>query len=123
MTTSTTISPTAMAEAREEREEKEGPIARAIERRTAKMPSDGFLWAAGVAIAGSAALQLLAEIGGFRATKWFGRKGMFAFGARPRHLSLFVGEWAPTLLLLGLYKKLAKAAGAARYEQAGRTAE
>ena len=117
MTTSTTtISPTAMTEAREQ---KEGPIARAIERRTARMPSDVFLWLAGVSIAGSAALQLLAEIGGFRATKLFGRKGMLAFGGRPRHLSLFVGQWAPTLLLLGLYNKLVKVLGSDRYEREG----
>jgi hypothetical protein len=117
MTTSTTtISPTAMTEAREQ---KEGPVAEAIERRRARMPSAVFLWLAGVSIAGSAALQLLAEIGGFRATRLFGRKGMLAFGARPRHLSLFVGQWAPTLLLLGLYIKLAKIAGPGRFEREG----
>jgi hypothetical protein len=104
-----------MAEAREQ---KEGPIARAIERRTARVPSDVFLWLAGISIAGSAALQLLAQLGGFRAAKILGiRRSMRGFGARPRHLSLFLGEWAPTLLLLGLYNKLVKVAGSDRYEQ------
>lgn len=67
----------------------EGPVARAIESRTAQLPSDIFLWAAGGAIVGSLALRML----------------------RNRDLSHFVGQWAPTLLILGLYNKLVKVAG------------
>jgi len=68
-------------------------VARAIERRTARLPSDVFLWAA----AGSIGLSL-----GLQAV-------------RRRHWSLFVGQWAPTLLILGLYNKLVKVAGSDRY--------
>lgn len=70
-------------------EHREGPVARAIERQTAKLPSDIFLWAAVGSMIGSAV---------FHAT---GNK----------HMSLFVGQWAPTLLLMGLYNKLVKVAG------------
>lgn len=67
----------------------EGPVARTIEQQTAKLPSDLFLWAAGASILGSLALQVA------------GRK----------EESNFVGQWAPTLLILGLYNKLVKVAG------------
>ena len=70
-------------------EHAEGRIARTIEEQTAKLPSDLFLWAAGASILGSLALQ---------------------FSGR-RHESLFVGQWAPTLLILGLYNKIVKVAG------------
>jgi len=70
----------------------EGPVARMIEQQTAKLPSDLFLWAAGASIAGSLMLQA---------------------GGR-QHASLFVGQWAPTLLILGLYNKLVKVAGSDR---------
>jgi hypothetical protein len=71
----------------------EGMIARTIEEQTAKLPSDLFLWAAGASIVGSLALQ------------FSGRK----------HESLFVGQWAPTLLILGLYNKIVKVAGSDGY--------
>jgi hypothetical protein len=64
----------------------EGSVARMIEEQTAKLPSDVFLWAAGASILGSLALKVL------------GRD----------HESLFVGQWAPTLLILGLYNKIVK---------------
>lgn len=67
----------------------EGKVATMIERRTAKLPSDWFLWAAGAVVIGSLALQ---------ATK-------------RKHEALFVGEWVPTLLLLGVYNKLVKMLG------------
>ena len=67
----------------------EGPVARAIEEQTAKVPSDLFLWAAGASIVGSLILQVT------------GRKDD----------AMFVGQWAPTLLILGLYNKLVKVAG------------
>ena len=58
----------------------EGTVARAIEERTATLPSDTFLWAAVASMATSAALQLMGN----------------------KHASAFVGQWAPTLLILGV---------------------
>lgn len=71
---------------------REGLVAKTIEGQTAKLPSDTFLWAAGAAIAVSLALQVM------------GRRGD----------SAFVGQWAPTLLILGLYNKIVKVAGSDR---------
>ena len=76
-------------------EHAEGRIARTIEEQTAKLPSDMFLWAAGASILGSLALQ---------------------FSGRQRE-SLFVGQWAPTLLILGLYNKVVKIAGSDSYHR------
>ncbi len=73
-------------------EHSEGPVARAIEQQTAKLPSDVFLWAAGASVVGSLILQMSGK----------------------EHESLFVGQWAPTLLILGLYNKLVKVAGSDR---------
>ena len=70
-------------------EHTEGSVARTIEQQTAKLPSDVFLWAAGASIMGSLMLNAC------------GRE----------HQSLFVGQWAPTFLILGLYNKLVKVAG------------
>ncbi len=70
-------------------EQREGGLAKPIERFTAKLPSDVFLWAAVGSIAASLGLLIA------------GRK----------HRSLFVGQWAPTFLILGLYNKLVKVAG------------
>ena len=67
----------------------EGYVARSIEEQTAKLPSDLFLWAAGASILGSLALR--------------------ASGRDSE--SLFVGQWAPTFLILGLYNKLVKIGG------------
>lgn len=67
----------------------EGPLARAIEEQTARLPSDTWLWAAG----GSIALSL------------------FFQAKDERHKALFVGQWAPTFLLLGIYNKMVKLHG------------
>ena len=75
-------------------EHAEGPVARTIEQQTAKLPSDTFLWAAGGSITASLLLHFM------------GRK----------EESLFVGQWAPTFLILGLYNKLVKVAGSDRTE-------
>jgi hypothetical protein len=72
----------------------ESPLARAIEHRTARLPSDIFLWAALVSIATSLALQMLDY----------------------KKNALFAGQWAPTLLLLGIYNKLVKQLGSDRRE-------
>lgn len=70
----------------------EGGLARPIEDFTAQLPSDTFLWAAGAAIGGS----LLLKISGNDKD------------------ALFVGQWAPTFLLLGVYNKIVKVAGSDR---------
>jgi len=74
---------------RGEEQHKEGPVATAIEEQTAKLPSDTFLWAAVGSIGVSLALQMMGK----------------------KEASNFVGQWAPTLLILGLYNKLVKVAG------------
>jgi hypothetical protein len=67
----------------------EGPVARAIEEQTAKLPSDLFLWAALGSIAISMILQFTGHI----------------------DKSLFVGQWPPVFLILGLYNKVVKVEG------------
>ena len=67
----------------------EGRIARGIEEQTAKLPSDVFLWAA------------LGSMGASLVLRFMGR----------REDSLFVGQWAPTLLILGTYNKMVKQHG------------
>jgi hypothetical protein len=67
----------------------EGRIARTIEDQTAKIPSDTFLWAAVGSMVASALLQVSGK----------------------REISNFVGQWAPTILILGLYNKLVKLHG------------
>ena len=73
-------------------EHREGSVARAIEEQTAKLPSDTFLWLACGSIAASLALK---------------------FMGREKDAN-FVGQWAPTLLILGLYNKIVKVAGSDR---------
>ncbi len=70
-------------------ERTEGPVARKIETQTSKIPSDVFLWSAAAALGTSFALQLMNK----------------------RERSMFVGQWVPTLLLLGVYNKIVKVAG------------
>jgi hypothetical protein len=71
------------------RRHKEGWLAREIEDRTARLPSDLFLWAAGAAVLGSAALHLMDR----------------------KDQSQFVAQWVPALLILGVYNKLVKVHG------------
>ncbi len=70
-------------------EHREGAVARTIEQQTAKLPSDTFLWLATGSIAASATLKIM------------GRDND----------ALFVGQWAPTFLILGLYNKIVKVLG------------
>ena len=69
---------------------KEGQTTKQIESVTKKIPSGFFLSCAVTAMAASALLQLA------------GRK----------QTSQFIGQWAPTILILGLYNKLVKLEGA-----------
>ena len=74
----------------------EGRVAKTIEQQTAKLPSDTFLWLAVGAMATSATLQAMGN----------------------KHVSLFVGQWAPAFLLFGIYNKLVKQLGSDRTENA-----
>ena len=69
--------------------QEEGCGAKMIEQQTAKIPSDMFLCAAGASILGSLALKSLGQ----------------------DKDSQFIGQWAPTFLILGLYNKLVKLHG------------
>ncbi|HLV02822.1 MAG TPA: hypothetical protein VKZ59_16250 [Acidobacteriota bacterium] len=71
----------------------EGRTATYIERQTSRLPSDLFLWMAVGSIGGALALRAMGK----------------GEGAN------FVGQWAPTFLILGLYNKLVKVAGHDRY--------
>lgn len=77
---------------RENHDTREGSVARAIERRTARLPSDVFLWGALGSMALSLALQLRS-------------------GVEKKEVSNFIGMWVPTLLIFGLYNKIVKTAG------------
>lgn len=74
---------------------REGAVARSIEHYTAQLPSDTFLWAAFGSIGLSLTLRMMGN----------------------RHDALFVGQWAPTFLLLGLYNKIVKVAGSDQQHQ------
>ena len=67
----------------------EGPVAEAIEEQTAKLPSDLFLWTAIGCMGVSLTLQLMKQ----------------------KHVSLFIGQLAPSILIMGLYNKLVKLEG------------
>jgi hypothetical protein len=69
-----------------EHDHREGVVARTIEDQTARLPSDVFLWAAAGSIVGSLALHM----------------------SNRKSDATFVGQWAPTFLILGLYNKLVK---------------
>jgi hypothetical protein len=77
-------------------EHAEGSVARRIEEQTAKLPSDTFLWLAAGSIGCSLMLRVMGD----------------------EKKSLFVGQWAPTFLILGLYNKLVKVAGSDRTQDA-----
>lgn len=68
---------------------REDDTIRALDRQTAKIPTDAFLIAAVGSMAGSAYLQY---------------KGN-------QEMSLFVGQWAPAFLTIGVYNKVVKLMG------------
>lgn len=70
-------------------EHNEGQVARTIEDKTARLPSDVYLWAAVGAMATSAAFKL----------------------AKKDHISLFFGQWVAPMLLFGVYNKIVKVLG------------
>jgi hypothetical protein len=69
--------------------QREGSIAKRIERQTSRIPSDVFLWGA----LGAMGISLVLAI------------------ARQGKAATFVGQWVPTALLFGLYNKIVKVAG------------
>jgi hypothetical protein len=69
----------------------EGPVAKAIERQTSKLPSDIFLWGA-IGFLGVSAIRNMSRRGGGQ----------------------FMAQLAPALLLLGVYNKLVRIAGSDR---------
>ena len=71
--------------------QKDGSRRRSRSRRLSS-PSDTFLWLA----IGSMVISLTMQLSG------------------KRHASVFVGQWAPTFLLLGVYNKLVKQLGSDR---------
>ena len=68
---------------------REDEVAGAIEAQTFKIPTSGFL---GLAVASMAASATL---------KAFRRDG----------LALFIGQWVPTLLIMGMYNRMVKQLG------------
>jgi hypothetical protein len=70
----------------------EGAVTKAIEKLTAALPSTTWLVFAGASLIGAIALK----------------------AARRNHASLFIGQWVPTFLILGLYNKLVKVEGSDR---------
>lgn len=70
-------------------EKREGKVAATIEEQTAKLPSDLFLWTALGAMAVSLTLKVF----------------------RRNDPALFIGMWAPSFLLFGIYNKLVKQLG------------
>ncbi|MBC7711927.1 MAG: hypothetical protein H7177_01210 [Rhizobacter sp.] len=69
---------------------REGSMTKAIEHQTAKIPSTYFLAAAGGAVVLSLGMAVMSE-----------KKGW----------ANFVGNWVPSLLLLGIYNKIVKTHG------------
>jgi hypothetical protein len=67
----------------------EDPVTGAIESQTSKLPSSGFLAFAIGAMAASALLRV----------------------AGKKELALFIGEWVPSILIMGVYNKLVKQQG------------
>ena len=68
---------------------REGDVTKMIESQTARIPSGTYLSVAVGAMLASAALMLLGR----------------------GKLANFVGQWAPTILIMGLYNKLVKVEG------------
>ena len=68
---------------------KEGPLAKAIEEQTSKLPSDVFLWASGASMAASLTAKAMGS----------------------KNTALFIGQWAAPFLILGLYNKIVKLEG------------
>lgn len=82
-----------MEDVAQNKEHHEGALTKRVEEQTAKIPSGMYL---GLAI-GSMAISLA-----------------FALSKSNKGLANFVGLWAPSLLIMGLYNKLVKLEGSDR---------
>lgn len=67
----------------------EGAVTKAIEHYTSQVPSGTYLSLAIGSMGLSLALRMLGH----------------------KHASIFVGQWVPTILILGLYNKIVKVEG------------
>jgi len=67
----------------------EGPVAKAIEKQTSKLPSDLFLWGGLGLLVTSVVLHCVKQ----------------------KNAGLMVGQWAAPLLIMGLYNKVVKQSG------------
>lgn len=72
----------------------EGKVAKGLESQTAKIPSDVYLWASIGSMVASLTLKILKQ----------------------DKTALFVGQWAPSFMLMGLYNKLVKQEGHDKYD-------
>ena len=73
----------------------EDRVTGAIEAQTSKVPTSGYLAAAVSSMAASAILKI----------------------AGKDQLALFVGQWAPAFLIMGVYNKMVKQHGSDAYSQ------
>jgi len=73
--------------------QREDRVTGAIESQTSKVPSSAYLGAAVGCMSASALLKIVGQ------DEW----------------ALFIGQWAPTLLIMGLYNKLVKQLGSDAY--------
>lgn len=73
--------------------EREDRVSSTIESVTAKVPSVGYLGLAVAAMVASATAKIM----------------------RKDNLALFLGQWAPALLIIGTYNKLVKIGGSDAY--------
>jgi hypothetical protein len=83
----------AMMESKVYRGQEEDRVTGMLEAQTSKIPSSGFLAAAIGSMVGSAILKVAGR------NEW----------------ALFVGQWAPAFLILGVYNKLVKQHGSDAY--------
>jgi len=67
----------------------EGEVAKEIEDKTAKIPSDVFLWASFGSMGVSLGLKIMKQ----------------------NKLALFVGQWAAPFMIFGIYNKIVKTKG------------
>jgi hypothetical protein len=79
-------------------EHMEGKFTQAIESQTAKLPSVGYLGLAVGSMIASAAIAVMSE---------------------RKEFANFVGLWAPSFLLMGIYNKLVKLQGSDSHNKMG----
>jgi hypothetical protein len=76
--------------------EREDQFTSSIESQTAQIPSTGYLGAAIASMAASAVLKIMGK------DNW----------------ALFIGQWAPSFLIMGVYNKMVKQHGSDVYSKA-----